>query len=63
MMSKRRAFQGGPQTLWTALETTALAWLNNDRPGLGRYGLTVTLDLNTVWLDEPGNPVGALSLL
>ncbi|MER7577952.1 hypothetical protein [Streptomyces sp. NPDC126514] len=35
MMSMRRAFQGGRQTLWTALETMTLAWLHNARSGLG----------------------------
>ncbi|MFE6955550.1 hypothetical protein [Streptomyces sp. NPDC057696] len=53
-----QAFQGDSRPVWTELETAALAWLNNERTGLDRYA-----DANTVWLDEPGTPVGALSPL
>ncbi|WBP89402.1 rRNA adenine N-6-methyltransferase family protein [Kitasatospora cathayae] len=55
-----RAFQGGPRALWTELEASASTWLSNGRPGLERYGLTVTPEANTVWLDDPGNPIGVL---
>ncbi|MFJ8477850.1 methyltransferase domain-containing protein [Kitasatospora sp. NPDC094011] len=56
-----RAYQGGPRTLWAQLEATAATWLSDGRPGLDRYGLTVTTETNTVWLDDPGNPVGVLN--
>ncbi|MFF2081526.1 ATP-grasp peptide maturase system methyltransferase [Kitasatospora sp. NPDC058162] len=55
-----RAFQGGPRALWTALEATASTWSSHGRPGLERYGLTVAAETNTVWLDDPGNPLGVL---
>ncbi|SOB84725.1 ATP-grasp peptide maturase system methyltransferase [Streptomyces sp. 1331.2] len=56
----RRAFQGGPRALWSELEAAATAWVSNGRPGLERYGLTVTPETNTVWLDTPDNPIGIL---
>ncbi|MEU6967640.1 methyltransferase [Kitasatospora aureofaciens] len=55
-----RAFHGGPRALWSELEAVASRWLSNGRPGIERYGLTVTSETNTVWLDDPGNPVGVL---
>ncbi|HJD80519.1 methyltransferase [Kitasatospora aureofaciens] len=55
-----RAFQGGPRALWSELEAVASTWLSNGRPRLERYGLTVTPETNTVWLDDPDNPVGVL---
>ncbi|MFB7908556.1 ATP-grasp peptide maturase system methyltransferase [Kitasatospora sp. NPDC056076] len=55
-----RAFQGGPRALWAELEATASTWLSHGRPGLERYGLTVSPRTNTVWLDDPGHPVGIL---
>ncbi|MDH6704109.1 methyltransferase of ATP-grasp peptide maturase system [Kitasatospora sp. MAA19] len=55
-----RAFQGGPRALWSELAAATSTWLSNGRPGLDRYGLTVTPKTNTVWLDDPGNTVGVL---
>ncbi|MDQ8704559.1 methyltransferase [Streptomyces sp. LHD-70] len=55
-----RAYEGGPQRLWTRLEETASRWLADGRPGVERYGLTVTGGENTVWLDTPDRPLGAL---
>ncbi|MDI3386536.1 hypothetical protein QIS99_09970 [Streptomyces sp. B-S-A8] len=54
------AYEGGPQRLWTRLEEAASRWLADGRPGIERYGLTVTGGENTVWLDTPDRPVGAL---
>jgi methyltransferase of ATP-grasp peptide maturase system len=56
-----RAVQGGPRRLWTELEKTAARWVSDSCPELERYGLTVTPATNTVWLDDPGNPVGRLT--
>ncbi|MER7959192.1 methyltransferase [Streptomyces sp. NPDC096030] len=55
-----RAYEGGPQRLWTLLEDVAVKWLADDRPSVERYGLTVAGGENTVWLDTPDNPVGVL---
>ncbi|MDI3423735.1 methyltransferase domain-containing protein [Streptomyces luteolus] len=55
-----RAYEAGPKRMWTALEETAARWLADGHPGIERYGLTVTGGENTVWLDTPDRPVGAL---
>jgi protein-L-isoaspartate O-methyltransferase len=54
------AYQGGPRDLWSVVETTTSRWLTEGRPGLDRYGLTVTPGENVVWLDEPSRRVGVL---
>jgi hypothetical protein len=46
--------------MWTTVEASASRWLDKGRPGLERYGLTVTPDENTVWLDDPSHRVGVL---
>lgn len=56
----RARLPGRPARLWSELEAAASTWLSNGRPGLERYGLTVTPETNTVWLDDPGNTVGTL---
>ncbi|MGC0421586.1 methyltransferase [Embleya sp. AB8] len=45
--------EGGPRNLGTSLEATLSEWRSNGRPGLDRYGLTVTPESNIVWLDAP----------
>ena len=57
----QRAYQGGPRPLWSLLENAGVKWLDEGRPTMDRYGLTVTPDANTVWLDDPTNPVGQLA--
>lgn len=32
-------------------------WLRSGRPRRNRYGVTVTADRQSVWLDDPSNPV------
>jgi hypothetical protein len=49
--------QHGPRRLWDELETAHTWWLEHDRPGRARYGLTITPDTQTVWLDQPSNTV------
>jgi protein-L-isoaspartate O-methyltransferase len=55
-----RAYPDDPHGLWKRIENIAAAWVADGRPAMGRYGLTVTSDTNTVWLDEPGNVVALL---
>ncbi|AXI79167.1 ATP-grasp peptide maturase system methyltransferase [Peterkaempfera bronchialis] len=56
-----RVCQGGPRALWSTVEAVVSRWLGDGRPGLGRYGLTVTPEANSVWLDTPDRPVGVLA--
>ncbi|WP_439674992.1 ATP-grasp peptide maturase system methyltransferase [Embleya sp. MST-111070] len=49
-----RLYEGGSRPLGSDLEAVAASWRSNGRPGLGRYGLTVTPGANVVWLDDPG---------
>lgn len=46
--------QGGPRRLWDALEESAARWLRLGRPGLERFGVSVTPDgAQHVWIDSP----------
>lgn len=49
--------QSGPRKLWGEVETAFRWWEAQDRPSFDRFGLTVTADSETVWLDEPENAV------
>ncbi|MFJ2818179.1 methyltransferase domain-containing protein [Streptomyces sp. NPDC087294] len=59
-VGESRVYQGGPRSIWTELEAVGKQWLAIGRPGMERYGLTVTSGGNTVWLDDPANAVGVL---
>ncbi|MFI1579625.1 methyltransferase [Embleya sp. NPDC020630] len=48
-----RLYEGGTRPLGSNVEAVMASWLSNGRPGLGRYGLTVTSEANVVWLDDP----------
>ncbi|MDH6110043.1 protein-L-isoaspartate(D-aspartate) O-methyltransferase [Kitasatospora sp. MAP12-15] len=47
--------QSGPRNLWTEVEEAYAWWDAAGRPGLERFGLTVTPDGQTPWLDEPAH--------
>ncbi|MGW7583207.1 methyltransferase domain-containing protein [Kitasatospora sp. NPDC054768] len=53
-------WQHGPRRLWEEVEAAHRWWLDNDRPGPDRLGLTVTPEGHTAWLDHPANgwPLG-----
>ncbi|MFF2746327.1 methyltransferase domain-containing protein [Kitasatospora sp. NPDC058048] len=53
-------WQHGPRQVWNEVETAHRWWLDNDRPGPDRLGLTVTPEGHTAWLDHPANtwPLG-----
>jgi len=58
----RAVTQAGPTRLWDAVERGFELWESNDRPGWGRFGLTVSPDLQRIWLDNPDGPtLGHLS--
>lgn len=48
--------EAGETLLWGPVERAHRLWLDADRPGWERLGLTVGPDGdNTVWLDRPNN--------
>jgi protein-L-isoaspartate(D-aspartate) O-methyltransferase len=49
--------EGGPTPLWAEVERAYGWWRGQGEPGWQRFGLTVTADAQTLWLDEPGQPV------
>lgn len=49
--------QSGPRRLWDAVAEAWTWWDDQGRPGFDRFGLTVTADGQTVWLDSPDKPV------
>ncbi|MER7848826.1 methyltransferase domain-containing protein [Kitasatospora sp. NPDC096077] len=55
--------QTGPRRLWDEVVAAHRTWLEDGRPELTRFGLTVTASGDQlVWLDEPGHrgfPLGA----
>jgi protein-L-isoaspartate(D-aspartate) O-methyltransferase len=52
--------QSGPRKLWGEVEKAYQWWDAQGRPGFDRFGLTVTPEAETVWLDDPGNPIPPL---
>ncbi|MEV7601478.1 methyltransferase domain-containing protein [Kitasatospora sp. NPDC089797] len=48
--------QAGPRNLWDEVEAAWRRWDDRGRPGPARFGLTVTPDAHTVWLDSPEDP-------
>ncbi|GAA3755843.1 methyltransferase domain-containing protein [Spinactinospora alkalitolerans] len=50
--------QHGPRCLFEELEDAYRWWLDAGEPEHTRFGLTVTSDGQTVWLDTPGAPIG-----
>ncbi len=45
--------EGGPNRVWRILENAHTRWHTLDQPGWNRFGLTVTEDHHTIWLDTP----------
>lgn len=51
-------YQYGPRRLWDEVEAAWRWWDAQGRPGIERFGLTVTTEGETVWLDSPHHPLG-----
>ncbi len=49
----RRVLEGGPMALWGRFEEAFEQWQALGKPAWERFGLTVTSDTHTVWLDHP----------
>ena len=53
--------QDGPRQLWTESEVAHAWWVDNGKPARTRYGVTVTTNSQTAWLDHPANTVVAFA--
>jgi len=51
------ARQAGPRQLWDAVETAHALYVDHDRPGRERFGVTVTKEGQRIWLDSPHQPL------
>jgi protein-L-isoaspartate(D-aspartate) O-methyltransferase len=61
-IADRTVTEAGEVSLWEPVEWAYRLWVDADRPGWERLGLTVDADgRNTVWLDKPSNIVRAIS--
>lgn len=49
--------QLGPRQLWDEAVAAYDWWYDHDKPDPTRYGMTMTTDTQTVWLDNPGTVV------
>lgn len=52
-------YQHGPRRLWGEVEAAWRWWDRAGRPGVERFGLTITPKGEQAWLDDPGRPVVA----
>ncbi|MFE5833363.1 methyltransferase domain-containing protein [Streptomyces sp. NPDC056488] len=52
-------WQYGPRRLWNEVEAAYAWWTLHNRPGPDRFGLTVTPEGETAWLETPRQPVPA----
>ena len=51
-------YQGGPRKLWDEIEGAYRWWEAEGKPGIHRFGLTVSQQGEQAWLDTPERPVG-----
>ncbi|MGH3517906.1 MAG: methyltransferase domain-containing protein [Haloechinothrix sp.] len=47
--------EGGPRRLWSLIEHAHRTWTKLGQPGWDSFGLTVTPQTGTIWLDQPGS--------
>ncbi|MEN8649292.1 methyltransferase domain-containing protein [Streptomyces sp. 21So2-11] len=52
-----RVFHAGPRRIWDEVEAAWLWWDVSGRPDFPRFGLTVTAEGQTAWIDTPEHPV------
>ena len=53
--------QLGPRKLWDEVVAAFDWWYDMGRPGLSRFGMTITDAVQTIWLDDPTNIVVTLT--
>ncbi|TDD92112.1 methyltransferase domain-containing protein [Actinomadura rubrisoli] len=51
--------QAGDRRLWEEVEGAYLTWLGCGQPERSRFGLTVSPEGQTIWLDSPDNPINS----
>ncbi len=51
----RHVHEGGPTPLWAQVEHSYQRWNECDQPNWERFGLTITINTQMVWLDDPRN--------
>lgn len=49
--------ESGPRALWAEVESAHHWWVGQGRPGARRFGVTVTPEGQSVWLDRESNPL------
>lgn len=52
--------QAGPRRLWDEITAAHVGWERLGRPGVDRYGLTITGHATAAWVDSPATAVAAL---
>lgn len=55
-----RVFHAGPRPVWDEVKAAWHWWDHSGRPDYERFGLTVTAEGHTAWLDTPEHPVPVL---
>lgn len=55
--SHHQVHQRGPRQLWHEVESAYIWWRAAGKPEHTRFGMTLTHHDQTVWLDDPRNPV------
>lgn len=51
----RTVWETGPHALWRVIEDAHARWCGLGRPGWDRFGLTVTVERQFIWLDAPNS--------
>ncbi|WUH89810.1 hypothetical protein OG900_06515 [Streptomyces sp. NBC_00433] len=52
-------YQSGPRRLWDDIEAAHRWWTGAGHPDITRFGLTITPDRQTAWLETPQQPLPA----
>ncbi|WP_017587086.1 rRNA adenine N-6-methyltransferase family protein [Nocardiopsis ganjiahuensis] len=50
----------GPRNLFAEFEAAYQWWLDSGSPAIDRFGMTVSVDQQTVWLDEAANVISSM---
>ncbi|MFE6158491.1 hypothetical protein ACFQ7F_06160 [Streptomyces sp. NPDC056486] len=50
-----QVWQSGARQLWDEAESAYRWWVDKGKPGYDRFGLTVTAEGQSVWVDDPAD--------